>query len=93
MWGWGEMGAWGGREVQKREDVCMHNAVSSLPVGTSGKAPVCQFRRHKRYGFNLWVGKIPRRRAWQPTLVYLPENSMDRGAWRATILGVAKNQT
>jgi len=57
----------------------------------SGKEPVCQCRRHKRYGFNLWVGKYPRRRAWQPTLVYLPENSMDREAWRAAVLGVAKN--
>ena len=26
-------------------------------------------------GFNPWVGKIPWRRAWQPTLVFLPEES------------------
>ena len=26
--------------------------------GTSGKEPACQFRRHKRHGFNPWVGKI-----------------------------------
>ena len=25
-----------------------------------------------RYGFDPWVGKIPWRRAWQPTLVFLP---------------------
>ena len=29
----------------------------------------CQCRRH---GFDPWVGKIPWRRAWQPTLVFLP---------------------
>ena len=75
MWGWGEMGAWGGREVQKREDVCMHNAVSSLPVGTSGKAPVCQYRRHKRCEFDPWVRKIPWRRKWKPTPVFLPGES------------------
>ena len=28
-------------------------------------------------------GKIPWRRAWQPTPVFLLENPMDRGAWRA----------
>ena len=26
----------------------------------------------RRRGFNPWVGKIPRRRAWQPTPVFLP---------------------
>ena len=29
------------------------------------------------------VGKIPWRRTWQPILIFLPENSMDRGGWRA----------
>ena len=32
-------------------------------------------------------------REWQPTPVFLLENSMDRGAWRATVYGVAKSQT
>jgi len=27
----------------------------------------------KRRGFNLWVRKIPWRRKWQPTPVFLPE--------------------
>ena len=27
--------------------------------GTSGKEPGCQCRRHKRCGFDPWVGKIP----------------------------------
>ena len=26
--------------------------------GASGKEPVCQCRRHKRPGFDPWVGKI-----------------------------------
>ena len=29
----------------------------------------------KRYGFNPWVGKIPWRRKWQPTPVFLPGKS------------------
>ena len=43
-----------------------------FPGGASGKESACQCRRHKRYGFDPWVGKIPWRRAWQPTLVFLP---------------------
>jgi len=46
-----------------------------LPGGTSGKEPTCQCRRHKRPGFDIWVGKIPWRRAWQPTPVFLPGES------------------
>ena len=43
--------------------------------GSSGKEPACQCRRQKRLGFYPWVGKIPQRRAWQPTLVFLPGES------------------
>ena len=43
--------------------------------------------------FELWVRKIPRRRKWQPTPVFLLENSMHRGAWWATVHGVAKSRT
>ena len=46
-----------------------------------------QFRRP---GFDPWVGKIPWRRAWQPTPVFLPGESMDRGVWRAIVHGIAQ---
>ena len=46
-----------------------------LPGGTDGKKLACQCRRHKRLEFNPWVGKIPWRRAWQPTPVVLPRES------------------
>ena len=36
------------------------------------------------------VRKIPWRRKWQPTTIFLPGNSMDRGAWRATVHEVAE---
>ena len=36
-------------------------------IGASGKEPTCQCRRHKRCGFDPWVGKICWRRKWQPT--------------------------
>ena len=47
----------------------------------------------RRPEFSPWIGKIPWRRQWQPTLVFLLENSMDRGAFRTTVHGVAKSQT
>ena len=46
-----------------------------FPGGASGKETACQCRRWKRCGFDPWVRKIPWRRAWQPTPVFLPEES------------------
>ena len=43
-----------------------------LPWWLSDKESSCQCRR---YRFDPWLGKIPWRRAWQPTLVLLPEKS------------------
>ena len=40
-----------------------------------GKEPTCQGRRHKRPGLDPWVGKIPWKRACQPTAVILPGKS------------------
>ena len=45
---------------------------SGLKMRFSGKESICQCRR---WGFNLWVGKIPWRRKWQPTSVFLPGKS------------------
>ena len=48
--------------------------IQILYSGSDGR--VClQCRRHKRCGFNPWVGKIPWRRTWQPTPVFLPGKS------------------
>ena len=38
----------------------------------SGKESTCQRRRHR---FDPWIGKIPWRRKWQPTPVFLPGES------------------
>ena len=43
--------------------------------GPIGKELACQCRRHKRRGFNPWVRKIPWRKAWQTTPVFLPGES------------------
>ena len=50
-----------------------------LPSWHSGKESFCQCRRHRRCGFNLWVGKIPWSRKWHPTPVFLLGES--HGQW------------
>ena len=42
-----------------------------FPSSASGKELSCQCRRCKRCGFDPWVRKIPRRRKWQPTPIFL----------------------
>ena len=39
------------------------------------KNPSANVGRGKKYEFHLWVGKIPWRKAWQPTPVFLPGES------------------
>ena len=46
-----------------------------FPAGTRGKEPACQCRRHNLRGFHPRLGKVPWRRAWQPTPVLLPGES------------------
>ena len=50
----------------------MCSEILGLLTWYSGKESTCQCRRHKRHRFNSWVGKIPWRREWQPTPVFLP---------------------
>ena len=40
-----------------------------FPGGLSGKESVCQCSRH---GFDAWVGKIPWKRKWRHTPIFLP---------------------
>ena len=46
-----------------------------LGLGGSVVKIYLQCRRHKSWGFNLWVEKMPWRKKWQPTPVFLPEKS------------------
>ena len=48
---------------------------SRLARWLRGKEPAHQCQRCRRHRFNPWVGKIPWRRKWQPTLVFLPAES------------------
>ena len=62
--------------------ICVHEVLKRVgmkekgfPGGASGKEPACECRRRKRHRFDPWVEKIPWRRAWQSTLVFLPGES------------------
>ena len=46
-----------------------------FPGGASGKEPASQCRRCKGCGLDPCVGKLPWRRAWPPTPVFLPGES------------------
>ena len=58
-------------------------------IGTSLVAQMVKnpFAMH----FDPWIEKIPWRREWLPTPVFLHGNPMDRGAWQAT--GITNSQT
>ena len=54
-----------------------------------------EIKRHLLFGRKVMTNldSIFRRRRWHPTLYSCLENPMDRGAWWATVHGVAKSQT
>ena len=39
------------------------------------------------------LGRSPKEGLWQPTPVFCLKNPMGRGAWWATVHGIARNQT
>ena len=59
-------------------------------MALSGKEPACQCRRLRRRGFDPWVGKMPWRRAWQPTVKFLPGESHGQRPFWATVHEVTK---
>ena len=52
--------------------IILHHSDGGLPWWLSGKESACQFRR---CGFSPWVQRIPWRRRWQPTPLFLPGKS------------------
>ena len=61
-----------------------------FPGSTSGKDPVCQWRRFKRPWFDPWVGRFPGEGRGIPLQYSCLEKSIDRAAWRAAVLRVMK---
>ena len=62
---------------------------ATFPGGSEGDASTCSGGDP---GLSLGL-EDPLEKGWQGTPVFLTENPMDRGAWRATVHGVAKSQT
>ena len=62
-----------GGERRGIESGCLDYAVApgGFPGGSVGKGSA-QCWRHRKYGFDPWVGKTPWRRSWQLTPVFLP---------------------
>ena len=56
------------KQQQTKANRC---ACTGFPGGTSGQESTYQCSRHRRCCFAPWVGKIPWRRAWQLTPVFL----------------------
>ena len=48
---------------------------------------------HKRCWFDPWVWKIPRKKAWQPTPVFLSEEFHGQRSLQATVHEVANSHT
>ena len=55
--------------------VSLFTAATGMYMGFPGGSSTCQRRRWRRHGFSPWVGKIPWRRKWQPTPVFLSGKS------------------
>ena len=70
--------------------MCQIVLIWIMPGGSDSKESACSVGDP---GLIPGLGRFPWRREWQPTPVFLPENSMDRGARWAIVLGVTKSQT
>ena len=65
----------------------------SFPGGSVVKESTCQWKRYRGHGFDPWVGRTPGVGNGNPPQYSCPEDSMDRGVWRATVHAVAKSWT
>lgn len=63
---------------------------NGLPWWLDSEESASQCRRFK---FNSWIGNIPLRRKWNSLQYSCLGNPRNRGAWWATVHGIAKSQT
>ena len=64
-----------------------------FPGGSVVRESACQCRRHRRCRCYPWVGKIPSRRTWQPTPLFLPGKYHGEWSLVGTIHRAAKRPT
>ena len=60
------------RHIKIYKIYVLYTRTGGLPRWLRGKESACQGRRRR---FSPWVEKIPWRRKWLPTLVFLPRRS------------------
>ena len=63
-----------------------------FPGVSDSKESACRCRGHERHRFDPWVRKIPGGGRGNPLQYSCLENPMDRGAWQATVHGIANSQ-
>ena len=75
--------------------VCIHPSAVlwGFPEGTRGKQLACQCRRCKRCMFDPGLGRSPGKGNGNSFQYSCLGNPMDRGAWWATVRGVAESDT
>ena len=69
----------------------LFNITICVSGGSEGKESACQAGVTRDAGSVLGLGKSPGERNGTPLQYFCLENSMGRGAWWATALGVAKS--
>ena len=73
--------------------ICRKSAISSKESCQAAQ-PSRLHLQYRRARFDPWDEKIPWRRKWQPTPVFLPGNPMDRRAcWATSPWGCKKSDT
>ena len=82
---------WLSCEIPRFHLVAVHFSLG-FPGGSCGKESTYQCRRLRRCRLKPWVIRFPRGRNDNPLQDSCLGNSMDRGAWRATVQGVTKSQ-
>ena len=63
------------RETEPIGDIYLYMGFSYIEPWLGCKASACPFRTCRICRFDPWVRKIPWRRKWQPTPVFLPRDS------------------
>ena len=74
-----------GWETTRRARNCRYWFTLGLPGWLSGKESTCKCRRHRDTDSIPTSGRSPRAGIGNPLQYSCLENSMDRGAWRATV--------
>ena len=102
-----QRGKWAGADVIRGPFICTMDrspetttlksvwspcVLGGFPGGAGGKKTASSCRRLKRHGFIPGSGRSPGEGHGNPLQYSCLENPMDRGAWWATIHGVAKSQ-